>query len=367
MLKRIKGLIDLDSPEPQPSDLFDRLVDNALDFLDRSIADFEKSPKYSVIHFYTAVELFVKARLMAEHWSLMVAKGQEPSREGFLKGGFLSVTLAQASDRLANVLNAGLTDAELKAFQKVGAHRNKVVHFFHEAHTAKANASFKESIAKEQLIAWYFLHKILTTRWKDVFKRKLKKIQKIDMALRKRQVFLQVVYDIKKPDIEAARKKGTEHQSCPSCGFVSIELEDTLNRIFESSCVVCELSQKYLIVECPECDEKLTFVGEGWGECSCGKKFEPDDIADLLLDSAAAQSAIMDGDDRWNLGNCSDCEGHHTVVRVDDGYVCANCFLEVDSMENCGWCNELNTGDMEFSYSSGCNHCEGKAGWERDD
>ena len=78
MLKRIKGLIDLDPQEPKPSDLFDRLVDNALDFLNRSIADFEKSPKYSVIHFYTAVELFVKARLMAEHWSLVVAKVLAP-------------------------------------------------------------------------------------------------------------------------------------------------------------------------------------------------------------------------------------------------------------------------------------------------
>ena len=45
------------------SERFDDVVRNAFDFLGRSIDELEKHPKYSVIHFYSAIELFVKARL----------------------------------------------------------------------------------------------------------------------------------------------------------------------------------------------------------------------------------------------------------------------------------------------------------------
>ena len=47
--------------------LLERLVENAMDFLHRSIDEFSEHPKFSVIHFHAAVELFLKARLMAEH------------------------------------------------------------------------------------------------------------------------------------------------------------------------------------------------------------------------------------------------------------------------------------------------------------
>ena len=54
--------------------MFNRLVENAFDFLFKAISEIEGQPKYSVIHFYAAVELFVKARLMKEHWSLVISQ-----------------------------------------------------------------------------------------------------------------------------------------------------------------------------------------------------------------------------------------------------------------------------------------------------
>jgi len=42
------------------------LVDNALNFLDQAFNELRASPKYSVIHFYAAVELFLKARLLRD-------------------------------------------------------------------------------------------------------------------------------------------------------------------------------------------------------------------------------------------------------------------------------------------------------------
>src|SRR5215211_1180617 len=105
-------------------DLFERLVDNALDFLSRSIDDLERSPKYSVIHFHAAVELFVKARLMSEHLALVVAKRQDADWEKFVAGDFQFVSLEEAAGKLEKVVRSGLTKPSLQAFQNVGKHRN---------------------------------------------------------------------------------------------------------------------------------------------------------------------------------------------------------------------------------------------------
>ena len=329
---------------------------------------FEASPKYSVINFYTAVELFVKARLMREHWSLVVTKRNEPDWEKFLAGDFQSVTLDEAATRLEKVVQSGLTDQELIAFRAVRAHRNKVVHFFHEAHTTKANEELRSTIAKEQLNAWYLLHKAISIRWKSIFASWSKQIATLDLELRKHQAFLQVIFDNVQPEIARLHKNGLTVENCPSCGFKSRPRDSEAKYIQACICFVCELSEKLLTIECPDCDAQVTFVNEGFSRCeSCGKSFKPEDVVSAIIDDAAAHIAKMDGDDSWDLGNCSDCDGYHTVVRVDDTHYCASCFGEFESLETCGWCNEPNTGDMEFSYSTGCNCCDGKVGWERDD
>jgi HEPN domain-containing protein len=43
------------------------VIENAFDFLETAIEEFNEKPKYSILHFSTAVELFLKARLIHEH------------------------------------------------------------------------------------------------------------------------------------------------------------------------------------------------------------------------------------------------------------------------------------------------------------
>lgn len=115
-------------------EIFNRLVENAFDFLNVAIDELVNNrPKYSVIHFYASVELFIKARLMAEHWSLVVVRN-EADWGKFITGDFQSVTLEDAAIKLKKIVGSGLSDHELKAFKDVAKHRNKMVHFFHEAH-----------------------------------------------------------------------------------------------------------------------------------------------------------------------------------------------------------------------------------------
>lgn len=349
--------------------MFDRLVENALDFLYRAISELKDQPKYSVIHFCAAVELLLKARLMFEHWSLVVSKRHDPDWQKFVAGDFHSVSLDEAATRLEKVVGSGLSGRELDAFREVAKHRNKMMHFFHEAHSDKESGNLIRSIVKQQLKAWYFLHHLLTSQWSDVFPSWSAKIAKLDAALRELHEFLQVVFDNLKPGIEALAEKGVLFEECASCGFASQQHEDEQKIIYEAKCLVCGFADQCLKIECPECAEVVTFRNEGFSTCqSCRTSIEPEAVAAALLDDGAAHVAAMEGDDSWGQGNCADCDGYHTVVRTEnDKWICASCFGEFEELSICEWCNELNTGDMEHSYVGGCNHCDGMAGKYQDD
>ena len=121
-------------------DILERLVDNGFDFLNKAIEYLQDNPKFSVIHFHAAVELFLKARLMEEHWSLVISQRQYPDWKKFISGNFQSLSIDGAADRLEKVVRSGLSKPELKSFREITKHRNKVVHFFHEAHSPEENS-----------------------------------------------------------------------------------------------------------------------------------------------------------------------------------------------------------------------------------
>lgn len=305
-------------------------MQNALDFLSKAISELDDHPKYSVIHFYAALELFLKARLMDEHWTLVVANQKDLDLDKFMSGDFRSVSLKEARIRLGKVVQSGLSDQVFDAFDEVRRHRNKMVHFFHEAHSKKGGDALKQEIVKQQLNAWYFLNRLLTVQWKDVFRHWSGRIAKIDTELRQLHGFLQVVFDNLAPEI--AKLKGQEIQfgKCPSCGFESQsqEQEPEIESVYEAECLVCELSQWCLPIFCPECNEMVVFVDEGFATCdSCGKSLEPNDLANILHDPRAALAARSKGDDSWDLRDCIFCDGCDTVVRVPYvGYFCTSCW-----------------------------------------
>lgn len=112
-------------------DIFNSLTSNAFDFLERGIAEFDTSPKYSVIHFCAAVEMLLKARLMREHWSLIVSKPEQANLEKFMAGDFISVTMNETRIRLRDIANEDIPDDAFCSFRELTTHRNKMIHFFH--------------------------------------------------------------------------------------------------------------------------------------------------------------------------------------------------------------------------------------------
>ena len=127
-----------------PDKLFDQLVRNAIDFMEKSNDQLDTAPKYAVINFCSAVELFLKARLLAEHWSLIItdidkgSKNKKINFERFKSGNFQSVNLKTSIERLRNIVGVKISSNEEDSFTKVQQYRNMLVHFFHPEYIESA-------------------------------------------------------------------------------------------------------------------------------------------------------------------------------------------------------------------------------------
>jgi hypothetical protein len=341
------------------SDLMANLIGNAIDFLNKAIGEFDTHPKYSIINFYTAIELFMKARLLDEHWSLVVSKN--PDWEMFIKGDFVSVTFEECTERLKKIANSGITDVTKKKFDSIRKHRNKMVHFFHTAKTSKKEM---EVIVGEQLSAWCDLHKIMLSDWNNVFAPWAKDFAKIERKLKSYREYLQAKFDSLSEEIKKLSDEGIKFKKCSSCGFKSSKRREILGDLEECTCLVCDHTDKYLIFTCPECEKKSLLSEGGTFKCKCGHTCDESQLVDALNEDPATTDNYFD---HPLPANCGACDGYHTVVSYQDKYLCVSCLDVSSDLEHCSWCGEANTGDMDMSEYSGCGQCDGNTSWHKDD
>ena len=198
------------------SEWFVLVVENAISFLDSSVNNLETSPKNSIIDLYTAIELFFKARLMKEHWSLILAQPEEADISIFEIRDFRSVFLTQAHKRLEKISKETFDKAAIDNFLKLGMHRNQIVHF---AHT-----DFKEdkaAVIVELWASWFYMYELLTNQWSKYFTEYTERLSLINTEIRNNIGYLESVLIIKAPDIEIEIKKGNQIVECPSCTLLS--------------------------------------------------------------------------------------------------------------------------------------------------
>lgn len=351
--------------------ILSQLVNNALDFLEVSITELQEKPKYSVIHFHAAVELFLKARLLDEHWTLVVAPRKELDWQNFLSGEFVSVSMEDAITRLAKVIQSGLSDNQIKTFRKITKHRNQTVHFFHEPESEEAGRGRIQSIVKEQLLAWYYLHELLLKQWGSVFNKWKKNISRIDKKLRVHHDFLQIIFEDLKPTIADYKSKGFLFLECPSCGFEADKHKEMIDEPYDSECLVCGLSELCIKTSCDECDDgegTILFRDASNAECSnCRESYGGEKIREIFVDKGKSYLAFTDGNHYPFPISCGECGSYKTVVEISEGrYLCTECFSLSEEYDTCEWCNEESTDLSEGSYLNGCPCCEGRAGWDDD-
>lgn len=308
--------------------------------------------------------MLLKARLMKEHWSLIVSKPDQANLAKFMAGDFSSVTLEDARARIRDVAGEDIGDDAYNSFRALANHRNKMVHFFHNG--LESDDKAKAQIVAEHCRSWFHLHRLLN-RWNGYFHDIGSEITRADRAMKGHRKYLAAKFKALKPELDAARKAGSAPKACSACGFEAAILDDLDDQIASLRCLVCDHTETQVELDCPHCGEPIVIANEGYATCEhCGEAIEPVHLADALTDHDAAHIGIKDGDDRWEPANCGNCDGYHTVVRRGDHYFCASCFDISAGIEQCQWCNENNTGDMEFSYANGCGHCEGQWGQVKD-
>lgn len=181
------------------------LSESAFDFLERSVAEIETHPKYSVINFATAVELILKARLMREHWTLVVERASDVTLDDFLSGTVKTVSQADAMKRLKNACAENIPSDAVAQFGKIAAHRNRMIHFFHEAGKKKADDTLTEEIVKELCLSWFHLDRLLSD-WRDQFDDFQAEITSVDKKMKGLREFLKVTFERLESEIATLKK-----------------------------------------------------------------------------------------------------------------------------------------------------------------
>ncbi len=364
----LENIVKVDAEEPsKENEYLNRVLENAFDFLETGIKQFETQPKYSVINFCSGIELILKARLMHEHWSLIVQS--EPDLKSFKAGDFKSTNFKKLIPKINSVTNDNISSNIKRCFDNLSDHRNKIMHFFHEANIPQAPKGIRQEIALEQHNAWEFL-KELFGKWKMIFGTYEKQILNLDALMRdqKRQAYLKEKFEEVKDEIEKEKVLGTVFKHCTSCGYPASKEKQLTDELFEYKCKVCERNEPVIKIPCPCCEELIEINDYDITDntFSCEYCEEEIDKAELIKILDTDPTDFDNYDDRHPI-NCPYCGSRESVIRHNDYYICSECISYSKKVEYCEWCSEGQLGGtLECSFYDGCDFCDGRKGWKDD-
>ena len=342
---------------------FKNLVLNGIEFLEKAMKQLKTDPKHSVINFYTAVEIFLKAPLVHEHWSLVVID-RNPNRKNYEAGDFISVTFEDTCTRLSNSLSTPLPKTAQEAFNKVRKHRNRIVHFYHRG----IDGQQRDAIKLEQAQAWFELNRFVTDTWSELFKPFKSEFLRMEKNLIANNHYAQAKYYNLKPKIEGMKKGGVNFEDCPRCGTNACQIEEEAKCLTLHNCLVCFYSNKQIQTNCPGCDDSDQYITpyNGFICQRCDYKITNNSQLFSLLDQSTVRGTKHDFESN-TPANCDECQSNHSVCEYEEKYLCINCLTYFDSINQCEWCNEPMTGDPEDTYVFGCEYCDGYAGHHAND
>ena len=192
-----------------------KVIENALDFVVRAAKDLwdnnlteEQQLKYSTIHLFEGIELLLKARLMLDHWSLILRDPDKYKKDSFEKGDFQSVNYELARSRLDSICKVALDERAHQAFDALRLLRNKYVHF--------VCPEPGPSVMTIQIKAWHYaLHLLekgfllLSGEQKAIFEAAKKEMMRLE-------IFLETRFQEIQPDLLKAKKDGLKVVTCPT-------------------------------------------------------------------------------------------------------------------------------------------------------
>ncbi|ENG8681024.1 hsdR (plasmid) [Enterobacter hormaechei] len=354
---------------PELSQDVQALIDNGLAFLNKAREELEaKKTKFSIVSFWTAVEILLKVPLAHEHWSLVCSRKMLPKKQTYLDGDFQSITYDETRTLLRDVLQKPLSDTTHNVFDKIRKHRNRVVHFYHPSFTDAE----KHQIQKEQADAWFALNRLMRDEWESLFggihSHSWQLAYGETRLLRGNEFYAAIKLSQVKQELDALAKAGIDIQTCVSCRQkAQITSTQTTGSkeftLFSTRCRVCTEQFRHISFICPDCDERQS-LPEGDEPFLC-ENCELTEDRMALLDEETFRSV-----DEQLLSNlpagCTNCMVPHSICLHGDGYLCTQCLSYYHELETCECCNHLSDSVPEFSRYRGCEFCDGDSRYHDD-
>ncbi|MFB0521340.1 MAG: hypothetical protein ACETWD_07935 [Desulfatiglandales bacterium] len=347
-------------------EVFDGLVRNAIRFLKKAIEHIKDDLQQSVIDFATAIELFLKARLLIEHWTLILNKPENADLNSFQNADFVSVSQERAIERLRKVIGLKIPQPAEKAFQAIWRHRNKMVHFYHPDYHGSSNEKAKEEIIAVQFRGWAHLYLLLSGDWASIFVNHQSDIDDLHVIMKGYRDFLKKKYEALKPKIEQDKRDGAKYAKCFVCGFVASSVDPEPGPVHDAFCQVCDDWSTRLEVPCPVC-KQINYIGQEDSERICIFCEETIDI-EYLVSVFGEDKQSENYKEEPTHGHCPECHYLYplrpTAVPREDKYgglrwLCLSCFKYFDVLGQCSYCGERIAGGIgPESKFFGCVVCE---------
>lgn len=319
-----------------------KVIDNGFDFIIRAADDFwndkltsEQQLKYSTIELFEGIELILKARLIHEHWSLVVKDVDKFKKGAFEKGDFVSVYFDEAWERLKKICNLNLSDKAYEAFENLRELRNRYVHFV-------CNQSY-ESVLAVQVQAWHHIISLLENRFLSLNAQQKELLEVARDKMIRLEEVLNMRYEEAKPTIEKAKKSGNLIVACPFCLKQSLIIGDG-----EPSCPVCVSELDYASAA----DSYARSINIFWKH----PKHGPDDEI-AWCENCGEQAIVAVGEDLLE-----EAKGRLPQIPCEPGkdwevYICFSCAQPAIDwwLRECGVCGAKY---FDSSGTAGCPACD---------
>lgn len=342
--------------------LYEHLVMNAIDFINRAIDDFDISPKYSTIHFAAGIELFLKARLMHEHWSLIILSldNDKTTREKIHDGDAVTVSPSQAKKRILTVFGEDISE-EWESFNDLILYRNKMIHFYHyDMNDPNRMKAEKEKLASMQCVAWFQLyHRLLQRRWAKLFAFVEDDLAELNAKMLKHTRYLKEKYVQIKDTIETYKKNGSIIECCRSCHFEAAQKFFSESRLIRNECLVCNFRENEISIKCPDCGGKIYVRGHEDVECVKCKHHVDDEQFARILDGIRRSDDESNGRRLQPPICCRECDGIEVVQLEDGPWICRDCHTSYanEDVETCDRCGIPTTQKIRDSLMGYCGFC----------
>ncbi len=187
--------------------------------------------------------------------------------------------------------------------------------------------------------------------------------------MQKHRHYLEAKFQSKAEQIVAHYKQGGTVVNCRFCGFDAMLVRSVEGAISTAKCLVCPNGKTIITLNCSDedCGKKVVFDSYAGPPERCPSCQA--DFADCIHEQLDTSEFVTSDNmyDQIEI-NCPNCQGYHSVVEHHNHYICLSCLEYSNEIGVCEWCGEGQLGGVsDMSFLSGCNFCDGRAGWDKDD